>query len=270
MTKLLSFIIRYLLSIAANSWVSLLGLLPGYREACYEAGYRLGWRKRPVHDDGMPPRDIPAVALKSLVPVPAPVIMLEPDSANGNVTEWELFCIAQLVANHKPAACFEIGTFDGRTALNMAANMAEDGHVYTLDLPPSGLDSTALKIAHGDESFIKKEASGTRFKDSAYAHKITQLWGDSATFDYAPYAGKMDLVFVDGSHSYDYVKKDTETALKLLKPEGGIILWHDYGSRYWKDLTRAMNELYVGQAIFKGMRNIRGGVLVVCEIGAIR
>ena len=269
MKKAFDFLGRYLLSIAANVWISLLGLFPRYREACYEAGYRLGWRKRPLHDDGMPPRDIPAVELKSLVRVPAPVSMLEPDAANGNVTEWELFCIAQLVANHKPSACFEIGTFDGRTALNMAANMAEDGHVFTLDLPPSGLDSTALKIARGDESFIKKEASGTRFKDSAYAHKITQLWGDSATFDYTPFAGKMDLVFVDGSHSYDYVKKDTETALKLLKPEGGIILWHDYGSRYWKDLTRAMNELYAGTPVFSSMVNVQGSFLVLTRIGSV-
>lgn len=270
MKKTIDFIARYFLSVLANFWVSLLGLWPHYREACYEAAYRLGWRQRPVMDDGLPPQDIPAVELKSLVPHPAPVVMLEPDSANGNVTEWELFCIAQIIADRKPKACFEIGTFDGRTALNMAANMAEDGHVYTLDLPPSGLDHTALKIAHGDESFINKEASGTRFRDTPYASKITQLWGDSATFDYADYHGRMDLVFVDGSHSYDYVKKDTETALKLLKPEGGIILWHDYGSKYWKDLTRAMNELYAWSAAFKGMVNIRGSVLVVCQISGTR
>lgn len=270
MKKITTFIVRYLLSVAANFWVSLLGLLPRYREACYEAAYRLGWRRRPVIDDGMPPQDIPAVELKSLVPNPTPVVMLEPDSANGNVTEWELFCIAQIVADQKPKACFEIGTFDGRTALNLAANMAQNGHVYTLDLPPSGLDNTALKIACGDESFIKKEASGTRFKNSSHADNITQLWGDSATFDYTVYQGKMDLVFVDGSHSYEYVKKDTETALSLLRPEGGVILWHDYGSRYWKDLTRAMNELYAGQAIFKGMVNIRGSVLVICKIASAR
>jgi len=30
---------------------------------------------------------------------------------------------------------FEIGTFDGRTTRNMAANVTKDGHVYTLDLP---------------------------------------------------------------------------------------------------------------------------------------
>ncbi len=264
--RILSFIMRYIVSIAANLWVSVVGIFPKYREACYEAGYRLGWRERPVVDEGLPPLEIPSVALKTLVP-DAPVCrILEPDAANGNVTEWELLSIVQLVASRKPKACFEIGTFDGRTALNIAANMAPDGHVFTLDLPPQEVERTALAIARGDERFIKKSESGARFKHSDFSDRITQLWGDSAAFDYTSYEGRMDLVFVDGSHSYDYVKKDTETARKLLKPEGGMILWHDYGSKYWKDLTRAMNELYRDVPEFKPMRCVGGTVLVCCEI----
>ena len=45
--------------------------------------------------------------------------------------------------------------------------------------------------------------------------QITQLYGDSANFDFSPYAGRMGLVFVDGSHSYDYVLQDTASALRL-------------------------------------------------------
>jgi predicted O-methyltransferase YrrM len=36
----------------------------------------------------------------------------------------------------------------------------------------------------------------------------------------------MDLVFVDGAHSYEYVKNDTEKGWEMLRP-GGIIAWHD-------------------------------------------
>lgn len=266
MKSIITFIGRYGTSVAANLWVSLIGLIPRYREACYEAAYRLGWRTRPVVDDGLPPLDIPATTLKALAPGAPAVRILEPDAANGNVSEWELLSIAQVVAANKPSQCFEIGTFDGRTTLNIAANMAEGGHVYTLDLPEQDAGRTALTIAHGDESFIKKSESGTRFRASEYEGRITQLWGDSATFDYVPYTGKMDLVFVDGAHSYEYVKKDTETALTLLKPEGGIIFWHDYSSKWWKDLTRAMNELYGEKEILRGMLHVRGTVLVYCRI----
>ena len=38
-----------------------------------------------------------------------------------------------------------------------------------------------------------------------------------------------DFVFIDGSHSYEAVKADTERVLPFVA-EGGVIAWHDYGS----------------------------------------
>jgi hypothetical protein len=37
----------------------------------------------------------------------------------------------------------------------------------------------------------------------------------------------MEMVFIDGSHSYSYVKSDTEAAFHMLSASG-TILWHDY------------------------------------------
>lgn len=37
-----------------------------------------------------------------------------------------------------------------------------------------------------------------------------------------------DLVFVDGDHSYDGVRCDTEHAFRLLRNERSVIVWHDY------------------------------------------
>ena len=50
---------------------------------------------------------------------------------------------------------------------------------------------------------------------------------DSAAFDYSPYEASIDLVYIDGSHSYSYVKNDTEAALRMLGPRG-VIVWDDY------------------------------------------
>ena len=36
------------------------------------------------------------------------------------------------------------------------------------------------------------------------------------------------LVFVDGDHSYDGVRADTEHAFRLLRDERSVIVWHDY------------------------------------------
>lgn len=266
MTRWMRFALRYLASVAGCIYLLTIGWARAdHREILHELLFRLGWRKRAAPEPDGPPLDIPQIEARALIPNPPPVRVLEQDAIDGNVSGFELLLITQLVKSRGAATVFEIGTFDGRTALNLAANVAEVGHVYTLDLPPENLDRTGLKIACGDENFIRKKRPGARFADTPYAAQITQLFGDSATFDFSPYEGKMDVVFVDGSHSYDYVRNDTEIALRLIKPTGGMIVWHDYGSRWWKDLTRAMNELYREIPEFRTMRHIRDTTLVVWE-----
>jgi predicted O-methyltransferase YrrM len=71
-------------------------------------------------------------------------------------------------------------------------------------------------------------------------HKITQLYGDSRTFDFAPYLEDIDLVYVDGAHDYEAVKRDTENAIAMLRP-GGYALWDEfcnYGD--YNDVTRTI------------------------------
>jgi predicted O-methyltransferase YrrM len=36
----------------------------------------------------------------------------------------------------------------------------------------------------------------------------------------------MDLVFVDGAHTFEYVQNDSQKAWRMLKP-GGVVVWHD-------------------------------------------
>src|SRR6185436_7400551 len=126
-----------------------------------------------------------------------------------------------------PQVLFEIGTFDGRTTMNMAANSPAEAHVYTLDLPAAQVENTAFRLELNEDAYVKKPVSGGRFIGSHLNRKITQLFGDSGTFDFSPFAGRVDFMFVDGSHSYEYVLSDTRNVLKMVK-EGGIILWHDY------------------------------------------
>ncbi|NQY66747.1 MAG: class I SAM-dependent methyltransferase, partial [Flavobacteriales bacterium] len=48
------------------------------------------------------------------------------------------------------------------------------------------------------------------------------------TLDFSSLNQKFDLIFVDGSHHYEDVKKDTMNVFNLLKDENSIIIWHDY------------------------------------------
>jgi predicted O-methyltransferase YrrM len=183
----------------------------------------------------------------------------EPISRDGNVSLLELLVISRLVAARQPELIFEIGTFDGRTTLNLAANTK--GQVLTLDLPASEIDSTRLPIDPSDANYIDKPASGARFKGREEASRITQLLGDSASFDFTPWYGKVDLVFIDGAHSKEYVLNDTEKAQRLLRPGGGIILWHDYDASF-DGVTLALHELAAGGLQLARVEGTSLGILI--------
>ena len=181
----------------------------------------------------------------------------------GNVSLLELMVIANLARAATPPIAFEIGTFNGRTALNLAANLPPKGKVFTLDLPQSQLGETKFALAPQEDAFVEKPASGAKFAGTTFADKITQLYGDSGTFDFSVYEGQMGLIFVDGSHAYDYVRQDTATALRLAA-ETGIILWHDY-QEDWPDVIRALNELANSDPVLAGLKRIEGTTLVILK-----
>jgi predicted O-methyltransferase YrrM len=64
---------------------------------------------------------------------------------------------------------------------------------------------------------------------SSHSRKITQLIGDSASFDFSGIGVSFDLIFIDGAHSTAYIKSDTDNAFKLVHT-GSLIAWHDYKS----------------------------------------
>lgn len=180
----------------------------------------------------------------------------------GHITEFELKAICQIVAKLKPKNIFEIGTFQGRTTLNIALN-APQSKVYTLDLPASGLDNVKSKVEAGEIAYIDKQVSGERFIGKPAAQQIQQLFGDSATFDFSPYYNSIDLMFIDGSHAYDYVLSDTEKALKVVK-KGGVILWHDYTN--WEGVREAINGLYKNDDRLAKIKHIGGTSILMMEV----
>lgn len=214
-------------------------------------------RKTDTHEQKT---SLPVVKWSSLIER-QPITIHECKKADGNVRISELGVLSQL-ARHVPAGgtIFEIGTFDGRTTLNLAVN-APGCTVFTLDLPPDG--STRFAVESGEKHYIEKLVSGEKFINNSKmfpdaVNRITQLYGDSAGFDFTPYEGCCDLVFVDGSHAYEYALKDSETAFRLRTPSG-VVVWHDYG--VWEGVTKALEE--VEEKTSAGLKHIHGTSLVV-------
>ena len=168
----------------------------------------------------------------------------ESDKANGNIRISELSIINLIAANSEDGTnLFEIGTFDGRTSLNLAFSSPTNCKIFTLDLKPE-MDTEYL-LEKGERHMVEKEMSGSRiekYKESNnfITNKINQLFGDSAKFDFSPYYNSCSFVFVDGSHAYDYVMSDSKEAMKMIR-KGGVIIWHDYG--IWEGVTQALEEI---------------------------
>jgi len=167
----------------------------------------------------------------------------------------ETMVLSALVSTLKPKTIFEIGTYNGFTTLHFAKNSPDDCIVYTLDLPPDFDIKAKNKISqYSYDDLLVVQLSMKHIDKRIYQkypekEKIKELFADSMDFDFTPYEEKMDVIFIDGNHSYDYVKSDTEHAMKMLS-QNGVIVWHDYDYIIHRDVFKYLNSLSKSYKIF--------------------
>lgn len=93
-----------------------------------------------------------------------PIRLAHPQRSQGDVNLAELGVLATAAASVTSGSeIVEIGTFDGRTTLNLAINSAPHLSVFTLDLPPQVAPQFAL--APGERAFVDKPRSGRHFAE---------------------------------------------------------------------------------------------------------
>ncbi len=148
----------------------------------------------------------------------------------GRVVGWsldlqELACVLSVMKLIGARKVLEIGTYDGFSALNLAANMDDGGIVCTVDLPKE-------QAAIGSKL-------GSKFKGQPEAGRIKQVSGDSTRLNWGDLGGPFDLIIIDGCHEFYYVEKDTQNAFSNIG-RGGVIFWHDYG--YFHQVSDAVDR----------------------------
>jgi hypothetical protein len=159
----------------------------------------------------------------------------------GNQSPDGLTFLVSLAKHLSAKSVFEIGTYNGVTAWSIARNVS-GVMVDTLDLPPT--DVPSLPIEDGDHHH-RKGFPTREYPLPSDAGKVRQHWGDSSSFDFSPWAGKCDLVYVDGAHSAPYVRADSTNALQMVARSGAIV-WDDY----WRQIhgvREVMDELSRGR-----------------------
>jgi predicted O-methyltransferase YrrM len=155
----------------------------------------------------------------------------------------------------------EIGTYDGNTALNLAANLSGDGRVTTVDLPTDWDRKFVYGVPESYWNVTDRQGVGSQYRNTPYQSRIRQVLGDSAGLNWEELKPPFDLIFVDGCHYSEYVRSDTRNALANIR-EGGVIVWHDYGDI--RDVSLVVDEMARGMSAFA----IRGTRLAVAWKGA--
>ncbi len=172
------------------------------------------------------PGIVPVIDFYNLFPEAAntrSIINLISESSTGGTTIEELFYLSLIVKTLKPTTIFEIGTFDGGSAVHFALNSEDqETKIFSLDLPAAN----DVAFSETEWEFLRERRPGY-FIERYKTVTVHQLFGNSMEFDFSPYYGQVDLLFIDGNHNADYVRHDTTEAMKMVR-SGGVIVWHDF------------------------------------------
>lgn len=170
---------------------------------------------------------LPHVSVNDLLPEggePWEIRMAMFPKSHASISLLEFSALLLLLKRADARKVFEFGTFKGISITQLAMNLPDDGEIYTLDLPDEQLN-TQYSTDPEDAAIAVESGKGSLVPESLRP-RITFLKSDSAKFDESSLAGKIDFVFVDGAHNFEYVKNDSEKGWRMLR-SGGIIAWHD-------------------------------------------
>lgn len=110
----------------------------------------------------------------------------------------------------------EIGSWRGESILNVASVV---DRCTSVSLSKEDMIKIGLNSKDADAlNYLSKDLPN-----------VTHIEANSQTYDFSQLNGKFDVIFIDGDHSYKGVKSDSINALKLLKDEDSVIVWHDCG-----------------------------------------
>ncbi len=128
----------------------------------------------------------------------------------------DLMLLKLLARKFENCSYLEIGSWRGESLANISD--------VTNDCTSVTLSKSEMKELKFSEDFI--QAHGF-FSDNIKS--ITKIEHNSQTYDFGQLNKKFDLIFVDGDHSYDGIRIDTQKVFSLRKNEKSVIVWHDYG-----------------------------------------
>ena len=199
-------------------------------------------------------KHVPTTNLRDLLSA-RPIIRVDgtysPSTVSGSLDWNDLAALLSIAIERSPRRLVEIGTLHGNTTRHLALNLP-DSCIYTIDLPEDS-DPMSTGMKKDDLHLIRGRRLGEEYRSDPSVRNVTQLLGDTATMDFP----EAELFYIDGSHTYEYVKNDTEKAIR--QGAANTIIWHDCDSTH-PGVTRWLREM-VDQGF--PVRRVAGTILAV-------
>jgi hypothetical protein len=155
---------------------------------------------------------------------------------NGGSRPMTLF-VKQKMGQRKLLGC-EIGVAEGENARNMLETL----NVEKLFLIDPYLETYMEQTTNGEHlanvstsAYVEAQNNVRAFKDKVVFLVKTS---DEAVEDVP---NGLDFVYIDGNHSYEYVKRDLENYYPKVK-SGGVVGGHDFSLVFFEGLVRAVAE----------------------------
>lgn len=172
----------------------------------------------------------------------------------------ELTEFTKIISEQRPNKILEIGTAEGGVFWLLCRVAAADATLISLDLPPTERFSGGIKHEIDLESMKMPGQKVHVIHGNSHAQEtpaqIQKILGDQ----------KLDLLFIDGDHTYEGVHQDFTMYSPFVRA-GGFIVFHDIVKsvwpgcqvdRLWEELTQ--NQILSPKAIIGQVPSHYGGI----------
>lgn len=142
--------------------------------------------------------------------------------------------ILELLEQHRPKVCVELGTFQGRSAIPVARSIARWRGVLTCidtwstDLFHAGPSSPWMLVTCA-RNVVSAGVTNVRFMPTTTA-EAAKSWTEP-----------IDYLYIDADHSYEAVLADLLAWVPHMKP-GALLLGDDYGNPAFPGVKQAWDE----------------------------
>ena len=143
-----------------------------------------------------------------------------------------------MIDKYDNAVFIEIGTWLGRSAGFMGLRIKESGkkiRFYAIDLfapyIQGGVEQKGVTFDEFNANMAPVRNYVIPIRGSS--HDVCSQFEDCS----------VDFLFIDGNHTYEFVRKDLELWFPKIRA-GGVIAGHDYS---WDGVRRAVDEFFFGK-----------------------